>query len=136
MCVCICTCTNICKYIFVCVYVFLCLCMYYIIVMYVCVHVRKWIYMYVFMYICVSLCVCLSLFHEKIPSASSFTFWSSQFHSQSHSLYFHAYLVIQRRQMKCGSTQKLPWDGDYQIDSRILSVFFDSINCKARYRQG
>ena len=84
MCVCICTCTNICKYIFVCVYVFLCLCMYYIIVMYVCVHVRKWIYMYVFMYICVSLCVCLSLFHEKIPSASSFTFWSSQFHSQSH----------------------------------------------------
>jgi len=67
-----------------------------------------YIYTYTYILVCVCVCVCVCLSHEQIATASSFTFWSSQFAPSLIPLYLHAYLVIQRRQMKCGSSQELP----------------------------
>ena len=72
--------------------------------------------MYVCMYVCIYIyIISVRLSHEQIATASCFTFWSSQLALSPNSLYLHAYLEIQRRHMKCGSTQELPSDGDYQM---------------------
>ena len=78
--------------------------------------------------VCVCVCVCVCLSHEEVATATSFTL-------SPNSPYLNAYLVIQRRQMKCGSTQELPWDGDQLMWQSYVAVFCDNIECTARYRQ-
>ena len=112
---CICTFFNMCE----CIYVKMYVCAY--LYIYLC---RICIYMCIYIYIlcvCVCVCGCVCFSHEQI--ATAYTFWSSQFAPSPSSLYLLSYLVIQRRQLKCGCTQELPWDGYYQIESHMFQSF-------------
>ena len=58
--------------------------------------------------LCVSVCVCCPFFMKKSPQPLASLSGLPSFTLSPSSLYLHAYLVIQRRQIKCGSTQELP----------------------------
>ena len=102
-----------------CICVFLRVCMYVLHnFMYVCVYVRKWLHMYVcnyvFIYIYIGyiyMSVCVFVFHffmkKSLQPLASLSGLLS-FTLSPIALYFHAYLVIQRREMKCGCTHELP----------------------------
>ena len=61
--------------------------------------------MYVYVYMCVCVCLFAFLMNKSLqPTLSGLP----SFTPSLSSLYFRAYLVIQRRQLRCGSTQELP----------------------------
>jgi len=108
--------------------------------MHVCMHIHRYICMYLYIYIFVRtyiyVCVCVCLSHEEITTASSFNFWSSQFHSQSqlsvspclscntkNTDEFWIYAGITLRQ----------WLSDVTVI--CFQSVSDNIKCTARYRQ-
>jgi len=95
-------------------------------------YVRLCIYTLIYIHICV--CVCLS--HEEVTSASSFTFWFSQFHSHSQlsvsPCWSHNTKKTEELWIYAGITMRR-WLSDVTV--MLFHSFSDNMKCKDSCRQ-